>query len=240
MTDLLELTARLVDIPSESHGEAAITDWIEARLRATAPWLTVDRVGENLVARTHLGRSQRLVLAGHTDTVPINANLPSRVDGDVLWGCGTADMKSGLAVMLELACSVREPAVDTTYVFYEAEEVAAEFNGLKRLFAERPDLVRGDVAILGEPTDGVIEAGCQGTMRLKVVLSGVRALTARPWMGRNAIHRLVSLSFLAPRGYVQLLADENAGADHLDFKLPASGTLARPCNVVEQPSDLAT
>ncbi len=190
MTDLLELTARLVDIPSESHGEAAITDWIEARLRATAPWLTVDRVGENLVARTHLGRSQRLVLAGHTDTVPINANLPSRVDGDVLWGCGTADMKSGLAVMLELACSVREPAVDTTYVFYEAEEVAAEFNGLKRLFAERPDLVRGDVAILGEPTDGVIEAGCQGTMRLKVVLRGLRAHTARPWMGRNAIHRL--------------------------------------------------
>lgn len=190
MTDLLELTAQLVDIPSESHQERPITDWIEAELRRRAPWLEIERVGENLVARTMLGKAMRLVVAGHTDTVPINANLPSRREGDVLWGCGTSDMKSGLAVMVEAACTVSEPAVDVTYVFYEAEEVAEEHNGLKKLFALRPDLVAGDVALLGEPTDGVIEAGCQGTMRLRLTLRGARAHTARPWMGRNAIHRL--------------------------------------------------
>jgi succinyl-diaminopimelate desuccinylase len=192
-TDLFELTARLVDIPSESHHEEAITDYLERQLRAGAPYLRLDRVGCNLVARTELGRAQRIVIAGHTDTVPVNANLPSRADGDVLWGCGSADMKSGLAVMLALACSAREPAVDVTWVFYESEEVESEFNGVGRLFRERPELLAGDVALLGEPTDGAIEAGCQGTMRIRIVLRGARAHTARPWMGRNAIHRLAPL-----------------------------------------------
>ena len=111
----------------------------------------------------------------------------------MLWGCGTSDMKSGLAVMLALAAAVPDTAVDVTWVFYEAEEVDARFNGLKLLFEQRPDLLEGDVALLGEPTDGVIEAGCQGTMRMRIVLRGARAHTARPWMGRNAIHRVGGL-----------------------------------------------
>lgn len=189
-TDLLALTALLVDIPSESHDEAAITDHIEARLKAEAPHLVLDRVGNNLIARTMLGRSYRLVLAGHTDTVPANANMPSRREGDVLWGCGTTDMKAGIAVMLDLAITVPAPAVDVTYVFYAAEEVAAVHNGLGEVFRARPDLLVGDVALLGEPTDGQIEAGCQGTVRIRFTFAGQRSHTARPWMGRNAIHRL--------------------------------------------------
>ncbi len=189
MADLLALTADLIGIPSESHDEGAITERIRGELDA-APWLTVDQVGNNLVARTGRGRPLRLVLAGHTDTVPINGNGEPRIEGDTLWGCGASDMKSGVAVMLELARTVSDPSVDVTYVFYEAEEVDAVHNGLARLFRERPDLVECDVALLGEPTDGVIEAGCQGTMRAELLLVGARAHTARPWMGRNAIHRL--------------------------------------------------
>ncbi len=188
--DLLARTAELVDIASESHAEREITDHLERVLAERAPWLRLDRLGENLVARTDLGRPQRVVLAGHTDTVPANGNFPGRLDGDMLYGLGSSDMKSGLAVMLELACSLRSPVHDVTYVFYEAEEVAARFNGLGRLFAERPDLLVGDVALLGEPTDGALEAGCQGTMRAEVTFGGTRAHTARPWMGRNAVHRL--------------------------------------------------
>lgn len=187
--DLLARTAELVDIPSESHDEAAITAYIEAELRAL-PHLAVERVGDNLVARTGLGRTMRVVLAGHTDTVPANGNAGARIDGDTLWGLGAADMKSGLAVMLALAQTVRDPAVDVTYVFYAAEEVAAEHNGLRHLVEQRPELLAGDVAILGEPTSAAIEAGCQGSLRMRVDLRGVRAHTARPWMGRNAIHRL--------------------------------------------------
>ena len=187
MTDLLELTAELVAIPSVSRTEAAITDHLEAML-ADVPWLTVTRVGENLVARTELGRPQRLLLGGHTDTVP--GDQPARVEGDTLWGLGSADMKGGVAVLAELARTVDDPAVDVTYVFYECEEIEARFNGLRRLFEEVPELLRADAAVLAEPTAARIEAGCQGTMRVEVTVEGTRAHTARAWLGVNAIHRM--------------------------------------------------
>lgn len=189
MTDLLALTAELVDISSVSWEESAIADRIETELRAVSG-LVVDRVGDNVVARTELGRSARVVLAGHTDTVPANGNQAARLEGDRLYGLGSADMKSGLAVMLDLARTMPEPAVDVTYIFYAREEIAFEHSGLRELAAARPELLDGDVALLGEPTGGAIEAGCQGTMRVRVRLRGERAHPARPWMGRNAIHRL--------------------------------------------------
>jgi succinyl-diaminopimelate desuccinylase len=189
---LLQLTADIIDMPSVSFEEAAIADWFEAELRKI-PTLEVVRVGDNVVARTNLGRQYRVALGGHLDTVPVNDNATARIEGDVLHGLGASDMKSGLAVMLELARTVHEPAVDVTWVFYAREEVAVVHNGLRELFAEVPELLEADLAILGEPTDAVIEAGCQGTMRFKVTMHGARAHTARPWMGRNAIHRLGEL-----------------------------------------------
>lgn len=188
VTDLLASTAALVAIPSESHEEATLATHVEQRLRALDR-LDVERVDDNVVARTHLGRPMRLVLAGHLDTVPANDNATPRVEGDVLWGLGSTDMKGGLAVMLALAETVPDPAVDVTWVFYAAEEVAAVHNGLRHLFEHRPDLLVGDAALLGEPTAADLEVGCQGTMRLRVTLMGARAHPARPWMGRNAIHR---------------------------------------------------
>ncbi len=188
VTDLLDRTAALMAIPSESHNEATLADHVEGRLRDVGH-LRVDRVGDNVVARTDLGRDQRLVVAGHLDTVPANDNARPRIDGDVLWGLGSADMKGGLAIMLELAVTVPSPAVDVTWVFYAGEEVAAVHNGLRHLFEQWPDLVAGDAALLGEPTEAVLELGCQGTMRLRVTLAGRRAHPARPWMGRNALHR---------------------------------------------------
>ncbi len=191
--DLLAATAELVDISSESRAEGPFVDWLEARL-AACDHLLIDRVGDNLVARTQAGRSQRVVLAGHTDTVPaaegpFGPNGHARIDGDTLWGLGSSDMKGGLAVMLELARTVTAPMVDVTYVFYAREEVAAAESGLAELIERDPELVRGDCAVLGEPTAGAVEAGCQGTMRFRLELMGARAHSARAWMGRNAIHR---------------------------------------------------
>jgi len=187
--DLFALTAALVDVASVSFEEQEITDLLEEELRLLGH-LTVDRVGDNLIARTALGRARRIVLGGHTDTVPPDGNEGARIEGDRLYGVGATDMKGGIAVMLELARTMVEPAVDVTYVFYAREEVAVIHNGLREVEAARPDLLVGDVALLGEPTLGAIEAGCQGTMRLEITLVGARAHTARPWMGRNAIHRL--------------------------------------------------
>lgn len=187
--DLLALTADMVNRPSESYREGPFVDWLQGELSSLAH-LEVTRVGDNLVARTNLERSRRLLLVGHSDTVPANGNGTARLDGDRLWGVGSADMKGGLAVFLELARTVVEPSVDLSFVFYAREEVARVDSGLAELATARPDLVAGDCAILGEPTSADIEAGCQGALRFQVTLSGARAHTARPWMGRNAVHRL--------------------------------------------------
>jgi succinyl-diaminopimelate desuccinylase len=190
--DLLAATAELVAIPSVSHDEAAIATVVEKAL-APCSALTVERIGDNVVARTELGRPQRLVLAGHLDTVPPNANARPRLDGDTLWGVGSSDMKGGLAVMLDLATTVTEPGVDVTWCFYAREEIGRADSGLLQLWNERPELLAGDAAILGEPTGALVEAGCQGTLRVDITLKGVRAHTARPFAGRNAIHRLGAL-----------------------------------------------
>jgi succinyl-diaminopimelate desuccinylase len=189
VTDLLASTAELVDVPSVSNDEHVLADLVEARLR-TCGWLDVERLGDNVVARTSLGRAQRLVLAGHLDTVPPNHNAQAKLDGDTLWGVGASDMKGGLAVMLDLAQNSTAPSVDLTWCFYAREEVGRAESGLLELWTGRPELLSGDAAILGEPTGALVEAGCQGTMRVRISLRGVRAHTARPFTGRNAIHRL--------------------------------------------------
>lgn len=192
MADLLTATRDLMAVPSLSRHEGALADQVEAALRA-CPWLDVARVGDNVVARTSMGRPQRLVLAGHLDTVSPGTNAVPRLDGDTVWGVGAADMKGGLAVMLDLASTVHEPAVDVTWCFYAREEIGRDESGLLELWQQRPELLEGDAAVLGEPTSALVEAGCQGTMRIRITVRGVRAHTARPFTGRNAIHRLTPL-----------------------------------------------
>ncbi|MCX4687565.1 succinyl-diaminopimelate desuccinylase [Kitasatospora purpeofusca] len=181
------LTAQLVDFPSVSGDEQALADAVEDALR-TLPHLTVDRYGNNVVARTNLGRAERVLLAGHIDTVPIADNLPSWVEGDLLHGCGTSDMKSGVAVQLRLAATLPEPNRDLTFVFYDCEEVEAHRNGLGHLAQAHPDWLAADFAVLMEPSGAVVEGGCQGTLRAQVRLTGVRAHSARSWLGDNAVH----------------------------------------------------
>ncbi|MCX4770021.1 succinyl-diaminopimelate desuccinylase [Streptomyces sp. NBC_01260] len=182
------LTARLVDFPSVSGEEKDLADAIETALR-TLPHLTVDRYGNNVVARTNLGRAERVVLAGHIDTVPIADNVPSRLDADgLLWGCGTSDMKSGVAVQLRIAATVPEPNRDLTFVFYDNEEVAAHLNGLGHIAEAHPDWLAADFAVLLEGSNGEVEGGCQGTLRVLLRTEGERAHSARSWMGSNAIH----------------------------------------------------
>ncbi|MHA0288523.1 succinyl-diaminopimelate desuccinylase [Mycobacterium sp. C3-094] len=188
--DSIALTAALVDIPSESRHETRIADEIEAALRAQTTGFEIVRHGDAVLARTQYGKPSRVLLAGHTDTVPAADNVPSRREGDLLYGCGTSDMKSGDAVFLHLAATVTEPAHDITLVFYDCEEIEASANGLGRIERELPDWLTADVAILGEPSGGLIEAGCQGTLRVVIQTAGTRAHSARSWLGDNAIHKL--------------------------------------------------
>lgn len=196
--DPFELTARLVDISSVSHHERAVADFVEEYLHRLNGPFEIARIGDNVLARTRLGRSERIALAGHLDTVPPNGNERARREDDALYGLGAADMKGGDAVMLELAASLAdavgsngaEPAVDVTWLFYVCEEVDRRHSGLLEIEAEAPDWIEADAAVLGEPTGGLVEAGCQGVLRVGVTVSGERAHTARPWKGSNAIHGL--------------------------------------------------
>ena len=190
MADLLALTRELVLVPSVSGEERALADLVEARLR-DAPWLEVTRLGDNVVARTNLGRAERVVLAGHLDTV--QGDQAPREEAGTLWGLGSVDMKGGLAVMLDLATGVPVPACDVTYAFYACEEVERARSGLLALDRERPGLLGGSVAVVCEPTGCAVEAGCQGVLKATVTLSGRRSHVARPSAGRNAVHRLAPL-----------------------------------------------
>ncbi|MEU4238011.1 succinyl-diaminopimelate desuccinylase [Actinoplanes sp. NPDC026619] len=187
LVDPVVLTHALVDIESVSGNEKVIADFIEEVLRET-PHLSVDRLGNTVMARTDLGREQRVVLAGHLDTVPINNNFPSTVVDDLIYGCGASDMKSGVALALHLAATLPDPGYDITYLFYEAEEIDSKYNGLALAGESRPEWLLADFAVLLEPTYGVVEAGCQGTLRAIVRTTGRRAHTARAWRGVNAIH----------------------------------------------------
>lgn len=194
----IDLTRALVDIPSPSHDEATIADAVEAALLQVGAGIEVARYGNTVCARTNRGLPTRVVLAGHIDTVPIADNVPSRTepgpDGDIMYGCGTVDMKSGMAVYLHAFATLADAAElahDLTLIAYDCEEVAAVHNGLGHLQREHPEWLAGELALLGEPSGGIVEAGCQGTIRLRVTAHGTRAHSARSWLGSNAAHALV-------------------------------------------------
>ncbi len=185
--DVVDVTVALIDIPSESHHEHELADALESAL-ARCRHLAVRRSGNAIVAET-VNPAPSVVIAGHLDTVPAAGNLPHRMDDDLLYGLGACDMKGGLAVAVKLAHDVREPTIGVRYVFYDCEEVAAVHNGLARLGAEDPNILQANLAIVMEPSNGVIEGGCQGTIRVEVAASGERAHSARSWQGDNAIHK---------------------------------------------------
>jgi succinyl-diaminopimelate desuccinylase len=192
----IDITRQICDIESVSGDEKELADAIVAALEGFDHLETI-RDGDTVVARTNLGRERRAVIAGHIDTVPLNGNLPTRYESengiDYLWGRGTVDMKSGTAVQLKLAAELTDPAIDVTWMWYDHEEVSNDLNGLGRLARNRPDLFVGDFAILGEPSNGVVEGGCNGNLRVEVRTYGLRAHSARGWIGDNAIHKVAPI-----------------------------------------------
>ncbi len=189
----IELTRQICDLESVSGNETVLADAIVAAL-AGFEHLEIIRDGDTVVARTNLGRAQRVIIAGHLDTVPLNDNLPTRFETiggvEYLWGRGTVDMKAGVAVQLKLAAELTAPGVDVTWMWYDHEEVSASLNGLGRLAENRPDLFTGDFAILGEPSNSKVEGGCNGNLRVEVRAFGLRSHSARGWVGENAIHKI--------------------------------------------------
>lgn len=213
----------ICDLESVSGAEEALADELEQILRSQ-PHLEVFRDGNAVVAKTNLGK-ERVLIAGHIDTVPVANNLPTELHHfereQVIFGRGTVDMKAGVAVMVKLAVELTNPTRDITWIFYDNEEVDSSLNGLGRLTRNHPDLIQGSFAILCEPTSAMVEGGCNGTIRVDVVAKGKKAHSARPWMGENAIHKLLpALELLA--GYEPAVVS----VDGLDYKESLNAVMA--------------
>ena len=209
--DVRDLVRELVDVESVSGGEGPLADMVEQALNRY-PHLDTTRLGNVVVARTHFSAPVRVVVAGHLDTVPVAGNLPSRleaIDGrQALVGRGACDMKGGVAIQLSLAASLVEAKKDVTWVFYDNEEVEASKNGLGHVAASNPDMLRADMAILMEPSNSMVEAGCQGSLRVNLRTHGVAAHAARSWTGHNAIHDMAgALRILNDYQAQQVLVD---------------------------------
>ena len=201
LSDPAELTGRLCAVESVSGNETALADAVVDVLERISggpgPDLEILRDGDTIIARTNLGLDERIVVAGHLDTVPVEDNLPpvrthmsgeNYPDDEVIWGRGACDMKAGVAMQLSTAAALTAPNRDVSWVFYDHEEVDASLNGLGRVSRNHPDWLAGDFAILGEPSNASVEGGCNGTIRVDVTTTGVRAHSARAFMGVNAIH----------------------------------------------------
>jgi succinyl-diaminopimelate desuccinylase len=172
-----------------------------------------------------------VVIAGHIDTVPVANNLPVKLvsleRSHVLFGRGTVDMKAGVAVQLKLAAELTEPNVDVTWVFYDHEEVDSALNGLGRISRNRPELLEGSFAVLCEPSNARVEGGCNGTMRASIKLAGVKAHSARPWMGENALHKAAGpLSILANYVPLEVEVDGLTYRESLNAVLLSAGIAA--------------
>jgi len=229
-SDVVDLTRVICDIESVSGNEKELADSIEEALKAY-PHLEVIRDGDAIVAKTSLGRAKRVVIAGHIDTVPVANNLPVKLvsleRSHVLFGRGTVDMKAGVAVQLKLAAELTEPNVDVTWVFYDHEEVDSALNGLGRISRNRPELLEGSFAVLCEPSNARVEGGCNGTMRVSIKLSGVKAHSARPWMGENALHKAAGpLSILANYVPLEVEVDGLTYRESLNAVLLSAGIAA--------------
>ena len=229
-SDVVDLTRVICDIESVSGNEKELADSIEQALKAYYH-LEVIRDGDAIVAKTNLGREKRVVIAGHIDTVPVANNLPVKLvsleRSHVLFGRGTVDMKAGVAVQLKLAAELTEPNVDVTWVFYDHEEVDSALNGLGRISRNRPELLEGSFAVLCEPSNARVEGGCNGTMRVSIKLSGVKAHSARPWMGENALHKAAGpLSILANYVPLEVEVDGLTYRESLNAVLLSAGIAA--------------
>jgi len=190
---LADRTLDLVNIPSESRDEAALYDYV----RASVPLDAVYDDGESLIFARRSGKPL-VLLAGHTDTVPAQGNLPGRIDDGAVFGLGASDMKGGLAVMIELARRAHEAnlAYDVGFLFFPREELGPAENPLPGVF-ERTEIVdEAELVICLEPTDNTLQLGCLGNLNARVVFEGRSAHSARPWLGVNAV--AVALDGLAP------------------------------------------
>jgi succinyl-diaminopimelate desuccinylase len=186
-------TLELVDIPSESLHEAAVREHLVDLVPAAfaAEYAAEDAF---LFARERRAGVPLVLLVGHYDTVPAQANVPGRIEAGSVHGCGASDMKGGVAVALEL---VRELAteppgpVDVGLLLFGKEELPAQFSPLPHLFEHSSLVGQADLAILLEPTDLTIQAGCLGNMNAQITFTGVSGHSARPWTAENAITKAI-------------------------------------------------
>ena len=181
---LTQRTLDLVNIPSESRNEAEVYDYVISAV----PLEQAYSDGESVLFAKREGKPL-VLLAGHTDTVPSQGNLPGRIEDGAVVGLGASDMKAGLAVMIELArwAAETELTYDLGLLFFPREELGPAENPLPGVFERTPLVDEAQLVICLEPTDNTLQLGCLGNLNARAVFEGKSAHSARPWLGVNAI-----------------------------------------------------
>ena len=197
---LADRTLELVDIPSESRHEAEIRAHL---LGLVPPTLVADYADDEaffFLPKRRRG-SPLVVLAGHYDTVPAQENIPGRIANGIVHGLGASDMKGGVAVAVEVVRDLAGEApgpYDVALLLFGREELPMEHDPLPALFASSSAIHDTALAIVLEPTDGRIHAGCLGNIVARLTFHGTSGHSARPWLADNAItHALQGLAPLA-------------------------------------------
>ncbi len=182
---LLDTLIEIINIPSVTGDEEALCSWLEDRYRGRYP---LERIGKSLIVGLPPEGADFVAIYGHTDTVPVQGEWKARVEGDRLVGLGASDMKSGVAVMIELLdAGIREDEGTLVCVFYDEEEGPAVNNGLEAVLDAAPWLIGAEISIVPEPTNLDLELGCNGALNADVIFRGSTAHSARPWLGENAV-----------------------------------------------------
>jgi succinyl-diaminopimelate desuccinylase len=182
----------LTRIPSPIGEEAELCDYVQDRLSASLGRAAITRFHDSLIVQAaSRPNAPRIALVGHLDTVRTQHDGPPRIEGNRLYGAGAADMKSGLAVMIELVerLDLATLPCDLTLIFYEREEGPFEENRLGPILDTHPDLRQLDLAVCLEPSDNQMQLGAMGSVHATLRFVGRTAHSARPWQGENAMYK---------------------------------------------------
>lgn len=194
--NVINLTKKLISIPSFVGGQTNETalgqfifDYLKANSKLVVEKQALSKGRFNITAKN--SETIDILVVGHIDTVQPSISwtkdpLRPKVIGKRLYGLGSSDMKSGVAVMLTLATD-KNLTPNTMFLFYCDEEY--DFLGMKDFVKKYQEKIRPKRIISFDGSDLSVNNGCRGLIEITATIKGKSGHAARPESGVNAISK---------------------------------------------------